>query len=636
VSKIALRVGLLTLLIAPLLTVSADTKSFTGAVSSNWSNANNWSPVGVPAVTDTVNLPQKGNTVNFDLPDGTAVGPIVSLIDPSIIFPALPSLQGNTMLVTGDVTAALHCSLAMKLGASVKIAAASGDFANIDVNGQSLTIDGNGLISASLSGSGNVSLIQMGVQIDGGAFTGTITGDADVSGYTPNADLLAASFPWHSSVSGDGMLRDVDVIALSPGIRGPGSTWNLGSDEHSYGTLQVRNISVSTYSYFDLAPWGYDAVIASGSVNLAGTLYVFLPEIQVPSPGQHFMIIKNDGKGPINGTWDGYPEGSIVWAGRFITSTVKYPFRLTYAGGDGNDVELIAVADSASSSTQNAPTSVIGEPVTITATVNSTSGVPGGDVTFTDNGSAIGTVSLVNGVAALTVSTLGIGSHSIVAAYAGFGGYFGSAASPITHTVAQGQTTTSVDANDALLYGASQFRIAASPKAPAAGVVAGMVTLKEGAAVLGNGTLSSGSVIVNASSLKPGVHTLTASYGGSLTFLGSESDQTVFTIEPAPAKIDTWTDAPPALDGSLALKVSIFALTDVPDVPGGTVTVSENGVILAQQAVNGPISIPLKLSSGHHVLTVGYSGDDNFRPGAATFDEDVTAESPSRRRAVRH
>jgi autotransporter-associated beta strand protein len=57
----------------------------------------------------------------------------------------------------------------------------------------------------------------------------------------------------------------------------------------------------------------------TGAVTLAGTL-------EADGPG---VIIDNQGTGQVNGTFDGLPEGAAVGA-----------FRITYRGGDGNDVVL--------------------------------------------------------------------------------------------------------------------------------------------------------------------------------------------------------------------------------------------------------------------------------------------------------
>jgi hypothetical protein len=76
-----------------------------------------------------------------------------------------------------------------------------------------------------------------------------------------------------------------------------------------------------------------------------------------------------------------------------------------------------------------------GQPVIFTAKVTSASGTPTGMVTFSDNGSQIGTATLAAGVATLTTTALTVGSHTIVANYAGSAFYTASTSSGLVQTV---------------------------------------------------------------------------------------------------------------------------------------------------------------------------------------------------------
>ena len=53
-----------------------------------------------------------------------------------------------------------------------------------------------------------------------------------------------------------------------------------------------------------------------------------------PACGDRFVIVNNDGTDAVTGTFAGLAEGATL-------SLAGKPFRITYAGGDGNDVELI-------------------------------------------------------------------------------------------------------------------------------------------------------------------------------------------------------------------------------------------------------------------------------------------------------
>lgn len=73
-----------------------------------------------------------------------------------------------------------------------------------------------------------------------------------------------------------------------------------------------------------------------------------------------------------------------------------------------------------------------GMPVTISATVNSTrAGTITGNVSFADNGRNIGTATVTNGVATLTLSTLLQGTHPLTATYGGDKSFWQSTSSPM-------------------------------------------------------------------------------------------------------------------------------------------------------------------------------------------------------------
>ncbi len=81
------------------------------------------------------------------------------------------------------------------------------------------------------------------------------------------------------------------------------------------------------------------------------------------------------------------------------------------------------------------PTSLYGQSVTFTATVMGSS--PTGNVTFTDTttGASLGMASLSGGTAAVMTSSLTVGNHQIVAAYAGDVNNAASMSNPLTQTV---------------------------------------------------------------------------------------------------------------------------------------------------------------------------------------------------------
>jgi cell wall-associated NlpC family hydrolase len=76
----------------------------------------------------------------------------------------------------------------------------------------------------------------------------------------------------------------------------------------------------------------------------------------------------------------------------------------------------------------------IGQLITFTATVTSSTGIPTGNVAFKEAGNVLGTVSLNSGVATLAIDSITPGVHSIVAEYLGDGSTFSGS---VSNTVLQ-------------------------------------------------------------------------------------------------------------------------------------------------------------------------------------------------------
>ena len=82
----------------------------------------------------------------------------------------------------------------------------------------------------------------------------------------------------------------------------------------------------------------YDRLTVQGSITLSGTLEVDLINHFVPSAGQSFTLIDNQGAGPLIGVFAGLSEGESFTAGGVM-------FSATYHGGDGNDFVITAVPE---------------------------------------------------------------------------------------------------------------------------------------------------------------------------------------------------------------------------------------------------------------------------------------------------
>src|SRR5207248_578614 len=158
---------------------------------------------------------------------------------------------------------------------------------------------------------------------------------------------------------------------------------------------------------------------------------------------------------------------------------------------------LVAPATTTVSVGSSSNPATAGQAVTFTATITVNApgtGTPTGSVTFKDGATTIATGTLSGGQATFTSSSLGVGSHSITAAYSGDANCAGSTSPILTELVnpAFVGTTAVVAASvsPAVFGQAVTFTATVTPAAPSPNTPTGTVTFKDGATTLGTGTLS--------------------------------------------------------------------------------------------------------------------------------------------------
>lgn len=148
-----------------------------------------------------------------------------------------------------------------------------------------------------------------------------------------------------------------DVIIVSGGkLLGSGSATTLNVQSggkvnpgNSPGCLSSGNLTLSGTYQAELGGndpcTGYDQLKVSGAVNLTGgSLEASLVNNFVPQAGQTFTIIENDATDSITGTFNNLAEGATFTSGSVV-------YKISYLGGDGNDVVLTAVSVPASPNT---------------------------------------------------------------------------------------------------------------------------------------------------------------------------------------------------------------------------------------------------------------------------------------------
>ena len=176
--------------------------------------------------------------------------------------------------------------------------------------------------------------------------------------------------------------------------------------------------------------------------------------------------------------------------------------------------------------------SIVGASVTLTATV--TGSAPTGSVAFADGGTPLAGCTAVtltgsgnSREAACTTAALALGTHSIVATYAGDVANNGSASAPLSQTVVATPTTTSLasSANPAAAGTTIMFTATVAGNAPT-----GAVTFFDGVSALAactsiplSGAGNSRTAACTIATLSVGAHPMVATYSGNSANQGSSS-----------------------------------------------------------------------------------------------------------------
>jgi uncharacterized repeat protein (TIGR03803 family) len=332
-----------------LPTVPAATRTWSGlGADTFWSNAANWSN-GVPVDGDSVLLLRH--------PQGfvqNAVNDLTNLTLVSVRCEALGyNLSGGNLRLTGEVLLGGPAA-----GANMTITAP------LEIPGPTLQIISTNSGGLTLSGVVNASTGSV-VTIEGGISFGAsptsdyraqtrlrsgfmallstrISGPLVVGGTTNSASVilqsgtLFGSFPpltilTNGSVFNISTLNSVGPLTLD------GGTLRLGNRSPN-GEITVNgnallggggSLVVSAINSF-----GTGTLTVTGTVSIAGcSLTIQSGTATITKPT---VIVGNDGVDPINGTFIGLPEGSVL-----TNDLMRYT--LSYVGGDGNDVTLAPI-----------------------------------------------------------------------------------------------------------------------------------------------------------------------------------------------------------------------------------------------------------------------------------------------------
>ena len=520
----------------------------------------------------------------------------------------------------------------------------------------------------------------------------TYNGDADFASSSSatvthgvnKADAnLALSTSDASAVSGQPLTFTADVTAVGPGAGTPTGTVQFFVDGSPLGdpvslsggsaTSPTAHLTVGSHTI--TANYGGDANFGGASddltqdvaqsatttsvstspnpsvfgqpVALSATVAPVAPGTGTPTGTVQFVI---DGvpSGPpvalVDGETAPYSVSTMSRASHTVTAV--YNGDVEFSGSESD--ELTHVVNKAATKVtvaSDSPTSVYGQPVTLTATVSVVApgaGNPSGTITFKDGATVLDTVPVDSSTgeqASITLSSLSVGQHAIVASYSGDDSFLTSTGST-TQTVLRAQTSTLVtsSANPAQTGQGVKFTAAITPVAPGAGSPTGTVIFTVNGANLGSpvAVVDGSATSSTFASLSPGTYTIKATYSGDGNFVGSSGllDQGTGQNVTKGSTSAALTSGPnPASYGEpVTFTATVSAVAPATGRPSGVVRFWEGSVLLGASSLapgGGANSaqatfVSSTLAAGAHAVRADYVGNFNFDGSTATTEQTIS------------
>ncbi len=246
-----------------------------------------------------------------------------------------------------------------------------------------------------------------------------------------------------------------------------------------------------------------------------------------------------------------------------------------------------------------------GTPSPLTATM--TPATATGIVTFQDSVSGVvGQATLLGGTAAINISSLSVGTHTLTASYPGDGSDLPCTSSTATITVTALLTTTTLAAQPAQTSFGSLVSLTATLSSSSA---SGSVVFRDSVSgVLGTATVIAGSAVLNTSGLLPGSRNISATYSGDAVHDSSISALTTVSVSVAPSSV-TLAPIPPSISAGTPLTL---LATVTPATATGTLLFRDatGGVLGQATIIHGTASLLLSsLPAGTYSIAAQYPGD---------------------------
>ncbi len=245
--------------------------------------------------------------------------------------------------------------------------------------------------------------------------------------------------------------------------------------------------------------------------------------------------------------------------------------------------------------------------------------VNSGTVTFTDNGTTLGSTPVHKGAATLSTTALPLGTSAVTASFSGDtdDNASTSPASVVVVGTAPTVTTLSVS-NTAPTYGQNPGVTASVKRTTGGAEPAGTVTFSDGITPVATVALSKGKATFPwKSALTVSTHVLRATFNATATDQASTSAKTSFNVAPAQASLDlTANPTSPSAGQTVTFTATVTGAVAPANAPTGIVSVQDGLDVISAPLVDGAATFTVSgLATGSDEVFLLYSGDDNYKQG---------------------
>ncbi|MBE7182503.1 MAG: Ig-like domain repeat protein, partial [Terriglobus roseus] len=247
------------------------------------------------------------------------------------------------------------------------------------------------------------------------------------------------------------------------------------------------------------------------------------------------------------------------------------------------DGQVLDVNPTSIALVSSANPSVLGNQIRFTATVTSDDHGRTGSVTFSADGSPICSGPLAgDGTASCTTASLTLGSHNIVAQYAG-DAQNAAATSPTLTQVVKQQTSLALtsSANPSTVTNSVTLTATASA---ANGMPTGTVSFYDGSTLLGGGPLTTAQASWTVATLSVGAHAITVQYSGDASNAATTSSALTQTVQQATTTTMLGTSNASVVVGS-SITLTATVLSSGGPTPTGSVQFTEGTAVYGSAQV---------------------------------------------------